>query len=82
MAGLVRRLARSPLGLWLWRRSRSGAARALADGAVALLTDAERAVLRRLPAHRRHDRAQARLVEAFEAETRRLARGRAGRGDR
>ena len=70
MAGIVRRLGRTRIGYWLWRRSRAGPGRPLADTVTGALSAAERALLRRWPPNRRHDRAQAARLAAFEAETR------------
>lgn len=69
MADLVRRIGKTRIGYWLWRRSRSGVARALADVITGGMRAAERAVRRRLPPNRAHDAAQAATLAAFEAET-------------
>jgi hypothetical protein len=71
MAGLVRVIGKTRLGFWLWTRGRNAPlAGALIGGAANIVRATERAVLRRLPAHRRHDAAARAALARFEADTR------------
>lgn len=70
MADFVAKLGKTRLGYWLWKSTRRGPLRPVVDGATGLGRAAERALRRREPANRAHDRRQRAILSRFEAETR------------
>lgn len=63
---LVTRLKKSPLGLWLYRRSRQGPGARMLRPLAAMAQRMERALQQRKPAHRAHDQAVEAKLAAFE----------------
>ena len=66
---LVRKFARTPVGLWLYRQSNRPLAAPVLQPARRMMKEAETSVRRRNPAHRAHDRAAETALAAFERET-------------
>lgn len=73
MARLARAMGKTAFGLWLWQVARkNGVAGVVINAVRSALRAGEWAVLRSLPANRRHDAAADATLAAFEAETRAL----------